>query len=187
MEKSDAGQAVRAGAVDKGMRSVDHSRTLVVQAGMPADALDGLTRGQFSCEKTLHAPADEEVFFVLQVQACQDVQVVLGAFAHVSMVTIGAAMSMAISRAYSDICDWGNPGYRERACAPSKGVALGGWRFGGQGIEIAYTRLWTAQRFQDASSRDGKSRSLCAAGPSATSIRSPRMAMSTSRSLGISQ
>ncbi|MCY4428970.1 MAG: hypothetical protein OXC11_01065, partial [Rhodospirillales bacterium] len=111
VEKRDAWQAVRAGATDKGTRSVDRIRILVVYTGMSADALDSLPRGQFSCKKTLHAAADEEVFFVPQVHACQYVQVVPGPSAHVSMVTIGAAMSMAISRAFGDICDRGIPGH----------------------------------------------------------------------------
>lgn len=51
------------------MQSVDRIRILVDDAGMPADTFYGLPRGQFSREKAVYASADEEGFFVLQVQA----------------------------------------------------------------------------------------------------------------------
>lgn len=60
-------QAVRLTAVVMEIGGVERSRMLVDYVGMPADALDGFASSQISGKKLLHAPADDEGFFVLQV------------------------------------------------------------------------------------------------------------------------
>ena len=99
-----------------GTRSVDRIWILVDHTGMPADALDGFPRGQLTREKALHASADEEGLFVLQVQACQYAKVVRGPITHTCMVQFDVPLSMYIFEEYRQIRDgdeaeWEDGGY----------------------------------------------------------------------------
>ena len=68
------------------MRLVDRIRIFVDDAGIPADAVYGVPRGQLSREKALYASADEEGFFILQVQASQYGKIAGGPVHHIFMV-----------------------------------------------------------------------------------------------------
>ena len=85
------------------MRLVNTIWILVDHAGMGQDVLDGFPRGQLSREKTLHAPADEEGFFVLQVEAGQYGEIARGPVAHVSKMGVPAAKSIGIFERKSEI------------------------------------------------------------------------------------
>lgn len=114
------GWTVRAGAVERGMQLIGGIRILVDHTGMRTDALDGFPGGQFSREKALHASADEEAFFVLQVQAGQYGEIAGGPVVHVSMVGNPAVLSMRISCRIRDICDREVLGRGKWGCAVQK-------------------------------------------------------------------
>lgn len=109
MERSDT---CADSAVDSGNRLVDGSRILVEDSGLLQYALDGFPCGQLSREKAVHTTPDEEGFFVLQVQAGQDGEIVGVPVTHVYMVRIPAALSIGISRPNGDIRERGRRGCR---------------------------------------------------------------------------
>lgn len=86
------------------VQGVKKRAILVDHVGVPTDALNGFASGQFSGKKELHAAADDERVFVLQVQASQFGEIAPRPVAHVPMVTIPNRLSTCKSQANGEFC-----------------------------------------------------------------------------------